>query len=148
MILKINKERTALLTDIEDFIIGYQAKEWVKNHIHLYDEFISDDAGLFKGLVKDYFEEQEEYYSLLLCEAGIYVTCYEIRFAVAKEKAFELFNTYDEAMAFYCEAAKILLKDNYSFKNYKEEINFEVLERMINQYKLDLKLIDNGNTNN
>ena len=144
MILKVNKDKSALLTEMEDFLIGYRAKKWLEDHIHLYEQFDGDNEGLFREVVKDYFAEQKEYYSLLSFPGGIYITCYEIRFAVILKDSLVLFNTHDEAVAFYCDSAKVLLQDNYSFKNYKEKIDFSVLKTMIKQYKMDLKIILGG----
>lgn len=149
MLLKVNKEKSALLTDIEDFIVGYRAKQWVKDHIHLYDEYNSDDDGLFKEIIKDFFEAQPEHYSLLSTPKGIYVTCYDIRFGIIKGNSILIFRDYEETVNNFCHLANELLKDNYSYKNYKGKIDFSVLDHMIKQYKIDLKIIlgdkNNGN---
>ncbi len=141
MLLKVNKEKSALLSDIEDFIVGYQAKQWVKDHIHLYEEFGPDDDGLFREVIKDFFNEQKEHYSLLITEKGIFVTCYEIRFGIVTDNSIQIFQTYEDTVNTFCHIAKDLLKNNFSYKNYKGKIDFSVLEHMVKQYNIDLKII-------
>lgn len=146
MILKINKQKTHFITNLQEFVIHYNANDWMNSNIHLYDEFLSDDSSGLEEIIKDYFASQKGLYSIIKTARGYYVSCYVIPFYVITSRKVLHFNTFEKAKDVYCKLAEIRLKDCNMFINYpKEKLSFDIYQSIIEQENINLKLIKNLN---
>ncbi len=139
MILKISKQH--IITKLSDFEYAFNAKPWLDEHFHLYENS-TDIKTLINEILVDYFADYKGTVSIIIAGEVWIITEYNITFVVIFNKLIIPCNTKQAAEKKFAELAIKALKSNPVYQMYPQDrIDFSVLQNMVTSQNINLQII-------
>ena len=139
MILKISKQH--IITKLSDFEHAFNARPWLDNHFHLYENS-PDIKTLINEILVDYFADYKGTVSIIIAGDSWIITEYMINFVVIYNKLIIPCNSKEQAERKFSELARKALKSNPVYQMYpQDKIDYSVLQNMVTSQSINLQII-------